>query len=182
MALILQNHADRIADNFRVLRWQQFVRVLRAIENETGFRPISGRRRLGGSADRALRAYQFVIFTFFWAEHPYFPKEDFREFAGHLINAITGPDERRVQAYFREFVAYQERATRERTEEAQAELFRRLSIPIADYIVPEPNLITWAIAARLMPVFTTHTQMVIAKEFGDHATLRALQSQMETNQ
>src|SRR5690349_2705069 len=157
----LQLHAVRIADDFRALRLQQFARVLRAIENETEFRPISGRRRLGGSADSALRSYQFVVFTFFWVEHRYFPREDFREFAQHLIHAVVGPDQQKVHACFREFVAYQERATRERSEEAQAELCRRLSIPIADYIVPEPNLNAWAIAARLMPVFTTATQMVV---------------------
>jgi hypothetical protein len=171
----------RIADDFRALRHQQFARVLRAIENETELRPISGRRSLGGSADRALRSYQFVVFTFFWAEHPYFPRKDFREFAEHLVLAIVGPDQQKVHALFREFVAYQERAIRERSEESQAELFRRLSFPIADYIVPEPNLKVWAIAARLMPLFTIHTQMVIAKEFGDHLTLKVLQSQMETN-
>lgn len=175
----LQLHAVRIAEDFRALRLQHFARVLRAIENETKLRPISGRRQLGGSADSALRSYQLVIFTFFWMEHPYFPREHFREFAEYLIFALVGPDQQRVHECFREFVAYQERATREGSEEAQAELLRRLSIPIAEYIVPEPNLTVWGIAARLMPLFTIDTQSVIAKEFGDQLTLRVLLSQMK---
>ena len=183
--LTLRRHAEHIAAGFSILRNQQFESVRRSIDRRVEREVVSGPKTLGGDADLALKAYQLLIFTTFSMEHPYVAESDFREFAGHLNIAVSGADQKQVEAYFLEFGEYQKQLMREigvgtkNTEEAYAEEVTRIATPIADYIVPESNHLAWTIAARLMPVFTINTQMVIADEFHDESTLNTLRLQME---
>lgn len=183
--LTLRRHAEHIAAGFSSLRNQQFESVRRSIDRRVEPGAVSGPKTLGGDADLALKAYQLLIFTTFLMEHPYVVESDFREFAGHLNHAVSGVDQKQVEAYFLEFGEHQKqimgevRVGTKNTEEAYAEQVTRICTPIADYIVPESNPLAWTIAARLMPVFTINTQMAIADEFHDRSTLNTLQLQME---
>ena len=118
-------------------------------------------------------------------EHSYVAESDSREFAGHLMIAVAGANEKQVVAYFQEFVDYQKqligevRVGTKTTEEAWGETNARVSAHIADYIVPESNFNAMLITAMLMPVFILNTQMVIADEFRDKSTLKMLQSELE---
>ena len=183
--LSFRRHAERIAAGFSILRAQQFESVLRSIEKRISPGAVSGQRTLGGDADLAFKAYQLLIFTTFSIEHSYVGETDFREFAGHVNIAVSGADQKQVEAYFIEFGEYQRQLFRESkdgrktTEEAYADQVARISIPIADYIVPESNPAAWAITATLMPIFIVNAQMVIADEFHDKSTLKMLRSEME---
>ena len=183
--LSLRRHAERIAAGFTILRNQQFESVRRSIEKRVEPQIVSGAKALGGDADVALKANQLLIFAGFSVEHSYVAESDFQEFAGRLNIAVSGADQKQVAAYLLEFGEHQKQLMREisvgtkTTEEAQGEKITRMSIPIADYIVPESNFDAWIITARLMPVFILNTQMVIADEFRDKSTLKMLQSELE---
>ena len=181
----LRRHAEKIAAGFSVLRNQQFESVRRSIEKRVEPQTVLGPRALGGDADLAFKAYQLLIFTTFSIEHRYVAEPDFQEFAGHVNIAVSGADQEQVQVYLLEFGQRQNQLMREirveakNAEDAYGEQVTGIAIPIADYIVPESSPVAWAITARLMPIFALNTQMVVADEFHDQSTLKALQSQME---
>src|SRR5215469_7378491 len=146
----LLRHAQKIAAGFSLLRSQQFDSVLRAIEKRVTIWPgtVIERRTLGGDADLTLKAFQLVVATTFHVEHTYVPDADFQRFSGLLTMAVSGTDTDRVLQIYEELGERQRKVLREGTDEAIAELFTQVSIPIADYILSEPNPVAWVITAH----------------------------------
>jgi hypothetical protein len=54
----------------------------------------------------------------------------------------------------------------------------RMCAPIADYITTQPSAPAWTIVLGLMPFLSINTRIVIADEFRDKPTVRALEAEM----
>lgn len=166
-SISLRTRAEKIASNFAIFRKEQFDFTVRNIAN----RKIPYYQQiLGGDADFALKGYQLWVFAIFPRTSDYMPAPNFREFAGYVSLALYGNEQKAVEGYFHQFHEYRK---------DEADQLIRVAIPIADYIVGESDPVAWTITARLLPIFTINTQMVIADEFNDRRTLQSLELQMK---
>lgn len=165
----LRYRAERIAQEFSNLRKEQFESTVRHIERSADC-PVGVTRTLGGAAENALKGYQLLIATGFFAEHPgIISDSDFEEFGRNLSVAVIGSSGESVLDCFKEFRQYIGDVPQQ---------IVAVSFPVAKYITSEVDAIAAAIAAQLLPIFVINSQLVIASIFGDQKSVKELESEM----
>jgi hypothetical protein len=167
----LRYRAERIAQEFSKLRQAQFDSTVRHIELLAGKTVEIPQRTLGGDAEKALKGYQLLIATGFFAEHPgLIPDSDFEEFGRNLSMAVIGSSGESVLDYFKEF--------REYIGDVPQQIVA-VSFPVAEHITSEVDAVAATIAAQLLPIFVINSQLVIASMFGDQKSVKELESEMQ---
>ncbi|MDR3749627.1 MAG: hypothetical protein P4M04_16010 [Acidobacteriota bacterium] len=165
-------HAHKVAGELARVRAWQFKCVLRDIDTNLDPLIVLGSRVLGGNADIALRGFQCWILAEFLAKYPPVHRNENREVIDWLMFAVSGlQDQPQVRKFYQELCKHRDSA---------AGQVACVSVPVANYIVPEGNPDAWSIVTVLMPFFVLNTQMVIAKQFGDWPTFDDLQRRFDS--
>jgi len=168
----LRYHAHKVAVDLAKVRARQFKCVLRDIDANLDPLIVLGGRVLGGDADIALKGFQWWILAEFLARYPPVHRDANREVTSWLMAAASGlQDHPQVRKFYKEFCKYRDSA---------AGQVACVSVPVANYIVPEGNPDAWSIVTVLMPFFVLNTQMVVVKQFGDWTTFDALQREFDS--
>ena len=167
----LDVHAQALAATFAKIREDQFSCILSNVERVLGISVATEKLVLSGEADLSLKGFQFWILLRFMSAQGYLSSQEADMFNGMVMKHGWNANRDAVRDCCLNLEKYHQDS---------ADQLLHVAMPIADYLLGDHiDPTVWVVMGRTLFVFSTQTQLAIAREFRDKQTIEGLQSLLE---